>query len=133
MKSFNEYRSENTENNIDQNQENKFQLFLEYIEEHKERESKGLEFLTESENQELNDWLAVFEQEYNADIKNIDEGFIGRLVGGAAGFLVGPTIGKIIARALGVEKGILYDLFTSRLVSAALGSAIAKSFEANKK
>ena len=46
------------------------------------------------------------------------------LFGAVAGFLIGPAIGKVIARALGIEKGILYDMFTSRLVSAALGSAI---------
>lgn len=53
----------------------------------------------------------------------IEEG----LLGGIAGFLIGPSVGKVIARALGVEKGILYDMLTSRLVSAALGSAIQKN------
>ena len=52
--------------------------------------------------------------------KAINEG----LFGAALGFLIGPSIGRVIARALGVEKGILYDMFTSRLVSAALGNAI---------
>jgi hypothetical protein len=52
--------------------------------------------------------------------KAINEGFFGT----ALGFLIGPSIGKVIAKALGVEKGILYDMFTSRLVSAALGNAI---------
>jgi hypothetical protein len=52
--------------------------------------------------------------------KAINEG----LFGATLGFLVGPSIGRVIARALGIEKGILYDMFTSRLVSAALGSAI---------
>ena len=59
--------------------------------------------------------------------ENMYEGFIG----GLAGFLVGPSIGKIVARALGMEKGVLYDLITSRLVSAALGNAIQK--ELNKR
>ena len=59
--------------------------------------------------------------------ENMYEGFIG----GLAGFLVGPSIGKIVARALGMEKGVLYDLLTSRLVSAALGNAIQK--ELNKR
>lgn len=52
--------------------------------------------------------------------KALSEGFLGA----AIGYLVGPSIGRVIARALGVEKGILYDMFTSRLVSAALGNAI---------
>lgn len=55
--------------------------------------------------------------------KALDEG----LLGGVIGFLAGPAIGKVIAHALGVEKGILYDMFTSRLVSAALGSAIGNN------
>ena len=59
--------------------------------------------------------------------ENMYEGFIG----GLAGVLVGPSIGKIVARALGMEKGVLYDLITSRLVSAALGNAIQK--ELNKR
>ena len=51
------------------------------------------------------------------------------LLGGVMGFLVGPSAGKIVARALGVEKGILYDLLTSRLVSAAIGHAIQKELK----
>lgn len=53
----------------------------------------------------------------------LEEGFFGAI----AGFLIGPSVGRIIARALGIEKGILYDMLTSRLVSAALGSAIQKN------
>jgi hypothetical protein len=60
-------------------------------------------------------------------IDGIDEGILASIIGGVTGFIVGPTVGKIIANALGVEKGILYDMFTSRLVSTALGAAIAKS------
>jgi len=60
-------------------------------------------------------------------IENVDEGILGRIIGGVAGFVIGPAIGKIIANALGIERGIIYDMFTSRLVSAALGSSIAKN------
>ena len=60
-------------------------------------------------------------------IENLDEGILGKIVGGLAGFVIGPAIGKIIASALGIEKGILYDMFTSRLVSAALGASLAKN------
>jgi hypothetical protein len=49
------------------------------------------------------------------------------ILGGIAGFLAGPAIGKVIANALGIERGILYDMFTSRLVGAALGSAIQRN------
>lgn len=86
----------------------------------------GIEYLTESENFEVDRWAQICEDEYDGN--PMDEGFLGKLVGGVAGFLVGPTIGKIVAKALGVEKGILYDMFTSRLVSAVLGTAIAKAF-----
>ncbi len=55
----------------------------------------------------------------------VNEGFIG----GALGFLTGPMIGKIVARALGVRDGVLYDMLTSRLVSLALGSAIQKAMK----
>jgi len=60
-------------------------------------------------------------------IASVDEGILGTLVGGAAGFIIGPAIGKVIANALGIERGILYDMFTSRLVSAALGAAVGKN------
>lgn len=88
-------------------------------------EITGFDYLTEAENTEVERWVEICENEHNGEL---DEGFLGKLVGGVAGFLVGPTIGKIIARTLGVEKGVLYDMFTSRIVSAALGVALAKHF-----
>ncbi len=54
-----------------------------------------------------------------------DEG----VLGGVLGFLAGPSIGKIIARALGIREGVFYDLLTSRLVSTALGSSIQKAMK----
>jgi len=91
------------------------------------REGDGyIEYLTESENFEVDRWVQICEEEYEGN--PMDEGFLGSLVGGVAGFIIGPTIGKVIARALGVHKGVLYDMFTSRLVSAALGAAISKAF-----
>jgi hypothetical protein len=88
-------------------------------------QSSEIEYLTESENTEVDRWVDIFENEHESEL---DESFLGKLVGGVAGFLVGPTVGKIIARTLGVEKGVLYDMFTSRIVSAALGVALAKHF-----
>jgi len=68
-----------------------------------------------------NKLYAIIEKDGIAGLETaINEG----IFGAALGFLIGPSIGKVIARALGVEKGILYDMFTSRLVSAALGNAI---------
>ena len=59
-------------------------------------------------------------------LETIDEGLLGSILGGAAGFIAGPAIGKIIANALGVERGVLYDLLTSRLVTTAIGAALGK-------
>lgn len=102
---------------------NDFKLFLDY----KSEENKGLYYLTEQENAQIDEYVKMFESEHGTDLSKLDEAFFGKVLGGVAGFLVGPTIGKIIANALGIEKGILFDMFTSRLVSTALGSAIAKN------
>ena len=126
MKEFIEYKSEKDGRNA--LNESDIKLFSEYL----QASQTGLQYLTEAENAEVDNWVRVFEEEFNNDLSMLDEGFIGRLVGGASGFLIGPTIGKVVANALGVEKGILFDLFTSRLVGIALGSAIAKSFEKKK-
>ena len=59
--------------------------------------------------------------------ETIDEGLWGAVIGGAAGVLIGPTIGKAICKALGIEEsGILGKLLTSRLVTTAIGVAIGK-------
>lgn len=98
-------------------------LFIDYLSD----KNKGLHYLTEDENAMVDRAVLIFENEYGGDIKNLDEGFFGKLVGGAAGFLTGPMVGRVIAKALGIEKGILYDMLTSRLVGASLGVAIAKA------
>lgn len=94
---------------------------------HLAKRNGGLYYLNEEENMMVDENVRLFEEEYDGKLSNLDEGFFGKLLGGAAGFLVGPSIGRIIARALGIEKGILYDMFNSRLVGAALGAAIAKA------
>jgi hypothetical protein len=91
-------------------------------------ESHEVENLSESEVLEaerIYKEITVFVNENG--IQNLDEGILGRIVGGIAGFVVGPAIGRIVANALGIERGILYDMLTSRIVSAALGSSIAKN------
>lgn len=60
------------------------------------------------------------------DLSKIDEGFLKKVLGGVAGFAVGPALGRTIAHALGIEKGVLYDMLTSRLVTTALGAALTK-------
>jgi hypothetical protein len=54
----------------------------------------------------------------------VDEGFLGKLIGGITGFTLGKKIGEKICKVLGIEKGILYDLFTSRIFGTAIGAAI---------
>lgn len=109
--------------------ESEVKLFTEY----RAEKTKGFDYLTESENLEVESWVEAFQKEYGNDLSKMDEGFLGKLVGGVSGFLLGPTIGKIIANALGVEKGVLYDMFTSKLVNIALGTAIGKHITQAKK
>lgn len=87
------------------------------------------QYLEESQRQEVQDILMKFGDK---KINELDEGILGSILGGLTGFVVGPAIGKVIANALGIEKGIIYDMLTSRLVGAALGSAITK-YVGNKK
>ncbi len=81
------------------------------------------ESIQESGVRGVEEWGKKNQPNINEEV--VDEGFLG----GAIGFLTGPAIGKIVARALGVEKGVLYDMLTSRLVSLALGNAIQKAMK----
>jgi len=91
-------------------------------------ESHEVEHLTQDQiieaEQKLKEAIALIKEK---GINNMDEGFLGTLLGGAAGFLLGPMVGRVIANALGIEKGIIFDMLTSRLVSTALGASIAKN------
>jgi hypothetical protein len=87
------------------------------------------EYLTESERTELQEVLKEFGDK---KISELDEGILGKIFGGVAGFLVGPSVGKVIANALGIDKGIFYDMLTSRLVGAALGAALTKYIGSSK-
>ena len=51
----------------------------------------------------------------------LTEGILGGLIGGLTGFALGQSVGKIVARCLGVEKGLLYDLLTSKAIATAIG------------
>jgi len=57
----------------------------------------------------------------------LNEGIIGRALGAIGGFALGPKIGKLIAKVLGIEKGAIYNLLTSRVVGAALAQALTKN------
>jgi len=59
--------------------------------------------------------------------EEIDEGFFSGLLGAGVGALAGPAIGKALCKVLGIEEsGALGKLLTSRLVTAAMGYALAK-------
>ena len=87
------------------------------------------DYLNESERDELQEVLKEFG---GKKLGELDEGFFGKILGGITGFLVGPMIGKVIANALGIEKGIIYDMLTSRLATAALGSALSQYMSSKK-
>lgn len=116
--SFKEYVESLREDMIDLPQ------FVEF--KHTKSERSAIPYLNEAENAEVEKWAQEFAEQYGDDLSKLEEGFLSKLAGGVSGFLLGPTIGRIVANALGVQKGILYDMFTSRVVSAALGVAIAK-------
>lgn len=78
------------------------------------------------ESESYTDLSEIMAQYGDTKLKDIDEGIISKVLGGITGFVIGPSIGKVIANALGVQKGIIYDMLTSRLVGAALGAAITK-------
>lgn len=56
--------------------------------------------------------------------KEIDEGLFGTIVGGLTGATIGPAIGRAICKALGINSGMLYNLFTSRLFTTMVASYI---------
>ena len=88
-------------------------------------EGIDVSFLTEAELQEATDVYAKLNTSYEkGGIKELESELQEGILGTIAGFIIGPAVGKIVANALGIEKGILYDMLTSRLVSAALGNAI---------
>jgi uncharacterized protein YcfJ len=90
-------------------------------------EKSAVEHLTEDELKLAEDaYIKLQEYIKDKNINELDEGVIGSILGGVAGFLVGPALGKIIANTLGVEKGIIFDMLTSRVVCAALGAALGK-------
>lgn len=79
--------------------------------------------LNESQEQMVNEAAEIIAEK----IKNgdeIDEGIIGSLVGGLAGAAIGPAIGRAICKALGITSGMLYDLFNSRMFTAAVSAYI---------
>lgn len=59
--------------------------------------------------------------------QEIDEGFFGALIGGLAGVSAGAAIMKAVCKAIGVDKGPLYNLLTSKVICGVAGAAIGNS------
>lgn len=88
------------------------------------------EIICESEPQ--NDILVESKAEEIATIlkeNNLEEGFIGTVLGGIAGMTAGAAIMKAVCKTLGLEKGVLYDVLTSKMVCAAAGAAIGNNLK----
>lgn len=64
--------------------------------------------------------------------EEISEGLIGKIVGSLGGAWLGPKIGKVICKVLGIESGLLYNFLTSGPVGAALGYEVAKNMGGGK-
>ena len=77
-------------------------LFTEYQSEHR----GNLPYLNESDNQKIDEALALFECECEGKLENMDEGFLGKLLGGVGGFLIGPATGQLIQYQAGKLQGI---------------------------
>ena len=95
--------------------------FVKYLEENQVTE-REIVLLNEGLQQE---WTSELER-FNDEMTN--EGLFGSIIGGLTGFALGKSMGKMIAKVLGIDKGVLYDLLTSRLVGTALGATIGKRF-----
>lgn len=89
-------------------------------------EAEEVKDLTPEQIHEAEKAYAVLVEKLNKG-EEIDEGFLGGLIGGAAGLLVGPAIGRALCHVLGIkEDGPLGKLLTSRLVTTAMGYALGK-------
>lgn len=60
------------------------------------------------------------------EMDKVDEGLIAKLVGAVGGAWVGPKVGAVIAKVLGIERGLLFNFLTSNFVGAALGVELMK-------
>lgn len=78
-------------------------------------------FITESDNKLL---TIIRDAKVKADQTSsdiaVDEGLLSGVIGALTGAAWGPKVGKALCDALGVTKGFLYDLFTSRLFTTAV-------------
>lgn len=55
-----------------------------------------------------------------SESQETDEGLLGGVAGFVGGLAFGTKLGDAICRALGITKGLLYDLFHSKLFTTAV-------------
>ena len=79
--------------------------------------SKSYDHVNESEEKNI---LDCIRDVVNGDGEEVDEGIIAGVLGGLAGVAFGPKVGQALCSSLGVQKGPLYDLLCSRLVTTAI-------------
>ena len=70
------------------------------------------------------DVLNENKSEESDELSKLDEGIIGKIIGAVGGYAFLPKIGKIIAKVLGCNSGLLYNFLTSNFVGAAIGAEI---------
>lgn len=86
-----------------------------------------------NELEKINEELIILNESEDNNLESLDEGLIKSIIGAVGGAWLGPSIGKIIAKVLGVERGLLYNFLTSNFVGAAVGMAILKEKDKQKK
>lgn len=59
-------------------------------------------------------------QKMISESQETDEGLLGGVAGFVGGLAFGTKLGDAICRALGITKGLLYDLFHSKLFTTAV-------------
>lgn len=97
-----------------------FELLSDFMEKSiKEQILEQREMLIESKSDELAQAIKEGQE--------IDEGFFSSLLGGLAGVTAGATLMKALCKALGIEKGMLYDFLTSKVLCGVAGAAIANN------
>jgi hypothetical protein len=101
-------------------------LDLKYAQGSKIFEAEQIKGMTAEQIQEAEKAYGILVEKLSKG-EEIDEGLFGAIIGGGIGLLAGPTIGKAICSVLGIkEDGPLGKLFTSRLVTTAMGVALGK-------
>ena len=79
--------------------------------------------LNESQEKMVNEAAEVIAEKIKNG-ENVDEGLLGSIVGGLTGVTIGPAIGRAICKVLGINSGMLYNLFTSRVFTTAVAAYI---------